>query len=162
TNLANGADDTIAAIGLNQVEAALAALEKVSDVNIVCAPGFADVGTQAAVVAHCESKADRFAILDAAYSPTTSTLDPNGVIAQRAAVESERGYAALYYPWIVVNDPSSASGNATLLVPPSGHMAGIFARSDSERGVHKAPANELITGAIGLERILDDNEHGEL
>jgi hypothetical protein len=58
-------------------------------------------------------------------------------------------YAALYYPWIKVADMTGSNG-AMRLVPPSGHMAGIYARSDAERGVHKAPANEVVSGANGL------------
>src|SRR5262249_10918754 len=81
---------------------------------------------------------------------------------QRAWCESARGYASLYYPWILINDPSSLTGTDTLLVPPSGHIAGIYARSDTQRGVHKAPANELVGGALGLERIIDNVHHGDL
>src|SRR5262249_39834274 len=86
------------------------------------------------------------------------------VLTQRAAVESPRGYAALYYPWLLINDPTSLTGNATILVPPSGHIAGIYARSDEQRGVHKAPANELIKLAVGLEdhHLIDDTTQGEL
>jgi phage tail sheath protein FI len=103
---------------------------------------------------------DRFAILDSAFN--IAPFGPGSILTQRAAVESKRGYAALYYPWIRIQDPSSLTGDETLLVPPSGHLAGIFARSDNTRGVHKAPANELIRSAVGLERILDDTEQGEL
>jgi phage tail sheath protein FI len=57
-------------------------------------------------------------------------------------------YAALYYPWVKVFDPSTGR---TKVVPPSGHVAGIWARNDAERGVHKAPANEVVRGAVDLE-----------
>jgi phage tail sheath protein FI len=59
----------------------------------------------------------------------------------------DSSYAALYYPWIQVMDPAK---NIPMLVPPSGHMAGVWARNDNTRGVHKAPANEVIRGATGL------------
>jgi hypothetical protein len=160
TPLAGGSADNLVTIGLNQYQAALQALAKVHDVNIVCVPDRTDAGVQGAVVAHCESLGDRFAILDSVFN--APPFGPGSVIAQRATVESARGYAALYYPWIRINDPSSLTGNDTLLVPPSGHLAGIYARSDAERGVHKAPANELIRGGIDLERIVDDAEQGEL
>jgi phage tail sheath protein FI len=158
--LAGGADDNLLNIGLNQYNAALAALEKVDDISIVCAPDATDGGTQAALVAHCEKMADRFAILDSAFN--ASVFGPGSVLTQRQTVESARGYAALYYPWVQINDPNSLTGNDTMLVPTSGHMAGIYARSDEQRGVHKAPANEMITLGVGLERILDDAQQGEL
>ncbi len=160
TNLGSGANDNLGTLGLTQYQAGLAALEKVSDANLICAPGRTDMAVQQAVVAHCENMGDRFAILDSAFN-----LPPFGagsVVNQKAAVESMRGYAALYYPWIRINDPNSLTGNDTLLVPPSGHIAGIYARSDANRGVHKAPANELINGAVDLERILSDTEQGEI
>jgi phage tail sheath protein FI len=88
-------------------------------------------------------------------------LDPDGPLSkQRGYVQSARGYAALYYPWIAVANPLGQP--ATVLVPPSGHLAGVYARNDSQRGVHKAPANEMITGALGLQDVLDDSEQGVL
>jgi hypothetical protein len=162
TPLAGGADDNLATIGLNHYTAALAALEKVDDVQIVATPGRTDTGVQTALIAHCEKLKDRFAILDAARNATPLPSGAGSVGAQRGSVDSARGYAALYYPWILTFDPASLTGDDTMLVPPSGHLAGIYARNDSTRGVHKAPANELITGAIGLERTLDDVEQGEL
>jgi len=160
TKLTGGANDALDRIGLNDYQAALAELERVDDVNLVCAPGRTDAGVQAALVAHCERMLDRFALLDS--EPSLPPRGPGSVIEQRAKVTSARGYAALYYPWIWVYDPSSPTGDETLLVPPSGHLAGIYARSDSQRGVHKAPANEFITGALDLERLLNDTEQGEL
>jgi hypothetical protein len=59
-------------------------------------------------------------------------------------------YAAMYYPWIAVADPTPGARSTTITIPPSGHMAGIWARNDNERGVHKAPANEVIRGVISL------------
>jgi phage tail sheath protein FI len=161
TNLAGGADDNLALLGLPHYQAGLAALEKEDDVQLVAAPGRTDTGVQGALVAHCEKLKDRFAILDGVRdSDPLATTGP--LAAQRAAVESKRGYAAVYYPWIEIFDPLGVTGDEKIMVPPSGHLAGIFARSDNERGVHKAPANELITGAINLEKRLDDTENGEL
>lgn len=160
TPLAGGMADDVTQIGLNEYQDALDALVKVDDINIVCAPD-ASQAAQAAVVAHCEQTADRFAILD----PTGPRLEPFGagsIEAQRAAVESARGYAALYYPWIQINDPTSLTGQDTIFIPPSGHLAGIYARSDAQRGVHKAPANESMQGVVGLSRIVDGTEQGEL
>jgi phage tail sheath protein FI len=160
TNLAGGADDNLATLGLNEYQAGLTALETISDVNIVCAPGRTDVGVQQALVAHCENLKDRFAILDSV--PGTPPYGNPSSLTQIANVTSARGYAALYYPWIVINDPTSLTGNDTVLVPPSGAIGGIYARVDTQRGVHKAPANEYITGAVDLERNLSDGDQGQI
>ncbi|HLL37218.1 phage tail sheath family protein [Streptomyces sp.] len=106
---------------------------------------------QLAVISHCEQMGDRVAVLDT----------PPGLTAQQARTwrNDEAGfdsrYAALYYPWVRVFDPA-AGRNTT--VPPSGHIAGVWARSDAERGVHKAPANEVIRGAVDLELRLSKGE----
>jgi phage tail sheath protein FI len=86
-------------------------------------------------------------------------LDITGVGNHFAQVRSVKGYAALYYPWIVVRDPVSG---ATQSWPPSGHLTGVYARTDAQRGVHKAPANTGIVGALGVETLLSDNEQGPL
>ncbi|MGI5144591.1 MULTISPECIES: phage tail sheath subtilisin-like domain-containing protein [unclassified Streptomyces] len=99
---------------------------------------------QVGLIAHCELMGDRVAIID----------PPPGLNARQVRVWRQETagydskYAALYYPWIKSFDP--ATGQARL-VPPSGHVAGIWARNDSERGVHKAPANEVVRGAVDLE-----------
>ncbi|MET8974290.1 phage tail sheath family protein [Streptomyces sp. NPDC004539] len=106
---------------------------------------------QLAVISHCEQMGDRVAVLDT----------PPGLTAQQVRTwrNDEAGYdsryATLYYPWVRVFDP--AVGHNTT-VPPSGHVAGVWARSDAERGVHKAPANEVIRGAVDLELRLSKGE----
>lgn len=134
----------------------LGALEAVDAVTMVCAPdlmaayqmGMIDLdgvqAVQGAIIAHCEAMGDRVAILD----------PPPGLNAQqlhewrmyKAAYDSR--YAALYWPWVSVFDPPSGE---EILVPPSGHVAGVWGRNDDSRGVHKAPANEVIRGAVSLE-----------
>jgi phage tail sheath protein FI len=66
-------------------------------------------------------------------------------------------YAAFYYPWLQVSDPLTGG---SITVPPSGHMAGIYARVDTSRGVHKAPANEVVLGALGLNVAVSKNAQG--
>ncbi|MFI6151197.1 phage tail sheath family protein [Kitasatospora sp. NPDC051170] len=106
---------------------------------------------QLAVISHCEQMGDRIAVLD----------PPPGLNAQRMRTwrNDEAGYdsryATVYYPWIKVFDPA---GGRNVLVPPSGHAAGVWARNDAERGVHKAPANEVIRGAVDLELRLSKGE----
>ncbi|MFC6088377.1 phage tail sheath family protein [Saccharothrix lopnurensis] len=99
---------------------------------------------QLAMIAHCELMGNRVAVLD-----PPPDLDPQRVKEWRlngAGYDSK--YAALYYPWIKVFDPASGDH---LHVPPSGHVAGVWARTDGTRGVHKAPANEVVRGAVALE-----------
>jgi phage tail sheath protein FI len=131
----------------------------VDEISIVAAPGSFDPVVQQAVRDHCESTADRFGILDAVTATPTQKSGIAEVKLQFAQVRSQRGYAALYYPWITARNPFSGANE---LVPPSGHLAGIFARTDHERGVHKAPANTNIRGAIGLEHKLTDDQQGPL
>jgi Bacteriophage tail sheath protein len=131
-------------------------LRPVDEVAIVAVPGSVNSGVQQAVRDHCESTADRFGILDS-ITGAASTITQLKL--QFAQVRSARGYAALYYPWITARNPVTGD---TELLPPSGHIAGIYARTDSQRGVHKAPANTNIRGAIGLEHKLTDEEQGPL
>jgi phage tail sheath protein FI len=155
--LTGGTDDDAGQTGSDaDWKAALAALARVDDVNLVCAPGITRTSVQQALIAHCEQTGDRFAILDGVRA-----ADPAAILQQRGNVESSRGYAALYHPWLQIPDPDGRPGD-TVLVPPSGHVAGIFSRVDAQRGVHKAPANELVTGVLGVADALDDAEHGEL
>jgi Bacteriophage tail sheath protein len=159
SNLAGGTADNLSTIGSADYDSALNELTRVDDVNMISAPDRTDITVQQALIAHCESMADRFAILD---SPRNAPIFGIGSVEEhRASVESSKGFAALYYPWISIPDPQSSNG-ATLMAPPSGHMAGIYARSDTARGVHKAPANELINNALALERVLSDTEQGEI
>lgn len=100
---------------------------------------------QTAIIAHCEKLRYRFAILD-----TPPGLNPQQAREWRTYVNFDTSYAAMYYPWIKVADLSGSNG-ATKLVPPSGYIAGVYNRVDANRGVHKAPANEVVLGAIDLE-----------
>ncbi|TMB02248.1 MAG: phage tail sheath family protein [Deltaproteobacteria bacterium] len=111
----------------------------IPEISLVCAPGQSDPAIQDAVISHCENNKYRFAILDSAEE-----LGKDGIAKMPKPRDSQ--YAAYYFPWIQVYDPEK--GN--VYVPPSGHVAGIYARSDAERGVHKAPANEIVRGALGL------------
>ncbi len=98
---------------------------------------------QGMMIAHCERMGDRVAILDAPPDMT-----PQEVKRWRMDITGfDSSYAAMYYPWIKVMDPAT---DMVVAVPPSGHLAGVWARSDNTRGVHKAPANEIVLGAVGL------------
>ncbi|MFC8954875.1 phage tail sheath family protein [Streptomyces sp. NPDC057101] len=131
-------------------------LEAFDEINMVAVPdlmaayqqGLIDLeqvkAVQLGLIAHCELMGDRMAILDP--PPSLNARDVRKWRQEIAGYDSR--YAALYYPWIKAFDPASGQ---TRTVPPSGHMAGVWARNDSERGVHKAPANEIVRGAVDLE-----------
>ncbi|WP_035845072.1 phage tail sheath family protein [Kitasatospora azatica] len=141
---------------------ALDQLTRVPDVSLVAVPGLVDPAAQSTVIAHCEDMRNRFAILDGA--PDSNPLKADGPLQkQRAGLLSHNGYAGLYWPWLVISDPlAPAATPGTVTVPPSGHLAGVMARSDAQRGVHKAPANEPVRGAIDLGYPLNDSEQGLL
>jgi uncharacterized protein len=120
---------------------ALNGFRPIDEIAIVAVPGTLDTNIQGAVLDHCENAGDRFAILD---GQRTSSFTPASI--QGSVRDSD--YAALYFPWINVYDPVT---NANIYAPPSGHLAGIYSRVDTQRGVHKAPANEVIRGAFGVE-----------
>ncbi|MEU1348829.1 phage tail sheath family protein [Streptomyces sp. NPDC005775] len=150
-------------VGDASARTGIAALEAIDEITMVAVPDLMsshrrgdidDEGVRAvqlAVIAHCEQMGDRVAVLDT----------PPGMNAQRVRTwrNDDAGYdsryATVYYPWLKVLDP--ATGQQTL-IPPSGHVAGVWARSDGERGVHKAPANEVIRGALDLELRLSRGE----
>ena len=157
-----GTEDDLNDLRLSHFEEGLKVLAKVDDVNLVCIPDAAARGDRESIqdkmVLHCEDLKDRFAILDSGRG-----LAPEEVESQREGLDSARGFGALYYPWLEVVDPgSTAVPPRTMLIPPSGHIAGVFARTDQERGVHKAPANTDVRGILGLERVLSDGEQGPL
>jgi len=130
----------------------LAGFKKIGEISIVCAPNENDIPTlRDAVVSHCEELMDRFAILQ------TSENDADNIDTLRPDRESK--YAALYFPWLKVQDPLT---NSYKLIPPGGHIAGIYARCDAERGVHKAPANETLRGVVALQVNLGKEQQGKL
>ena len=106
-------------------------------------------GLTESLIEHCETMEDRFAILQTQQGIAPDELLDQVIRGDLNNIVSDRGYAALYYPWIEVLDPRT---DVEMLVPPGGHLAGVYARTDAERGVHKAPANERLRGTQGLER----------
>jgi uncharacterized protein len=139
-------------------------LEAIDEITMVCVPdlmaayqkGALDLegvqAVQTAMIAHCELMGDRMTILD----------PPPGFNAQQVKewrmdkAKYDSKFAALYWPWVKVFDPLTGQN---VFVPPSGHMAGVWGRNDDTRGVHKAPANEVVRGAIGIETVITRSEH---
>lgn len=113
---------------------------------------------QTALIAHCEQYSNRMAILDAPPGMT-----PQQIKEWRSdQAQYDSPFAALYYPWISVDNPGATNGDATALIPPSGHVAGVWARTDESRGVWKAPANDTIRGVLDVERAVTQNEQSVL
>jgi hypothetical protein len=144
-------------------EDALDALRQVDDVNLISIPDRINNPVRQAVIEHCERMGDRFGVLDPL--PNSPPFDDGGLVpsieTQRQGLDSTRGYAGLYYPWISV--PRATPG-PPMQIPPSGHVCGIMAQTDAMRGVHKAPANVIISGALDVEegRVLGDTDQGIL
>lgn len=158
-SLTGGARENNRALTSQDYKTALAQLEAIDDINIIAIPDRADADVQLAVIGHCERMKDRFAILDSRRGVEPFGVD--SVETQRLGLDSSRGYAALYYPWLQV---TPYSGGQSILVPPCGHVAGIYARTDGSRGVHKAPAGveAAVNGVLGVDRIMSDDDQGQL
>ena len=148
-------------------------LEVIDEVAIVAAPGFTDAASYEAVLNHCELMGDRVAILDAPQQVADVNALTRVAAAGRKDAEdgkgpapglrprvSDRGYGAFYFPWIRITDP--LQGKNVIDCPPSGHLAGLYARNDATRGVHKAPANEPLRGALDVTYRVSQGEQGDL
>jgi uncharacterized protein len=151
-------------IGNAAERSGLSGFEVADDVTMLCIPDLMALYqanalpldgvkvVQLAMIAHCEKMKDRFAILDCPPG-----LNPQQMKQWRLeGAGYDTKYGAVYYPWIKIANPWG--NGASVMLPPSGHMAGIYARSDTERGVHKAPGNEVIRGAMGLEMQITRSE----
>ncbi|MFD4829208.1 phage tail sheath family protein [Streptomyces uncialis] len=154
----------------------LAGLESVPEVSMVAVPSLWDMtadasaekevpapdhaagaGRMAEVLKHCTQQRDRLAILDpppgltpaqvAAFADTLASPDTD-----------DAAFTALYYPWLTVSGVDTVERT----VPPCGHVLGVWARTDAERGVFKAPANQTLRGALKIDTALTDDQHGEL
>ena len=147
----------------------LYAFDDVDDMAMHVSPG-SNPHQQRETLEHCETRKDRFAILD---GPVVSSGDMD-------IPASNKGFGAMYVPWFKISKPSWMVGDAPapevagaqrrklikcdkneVYCPPSGHVAGVFARVDVERGVHKAPANELVMGITGLSQNINRLEQGQ-
>jgi phage tail sheath protein FI len=140
---------------LQEAKNGLLAFEGVEDISIVAAPGYSAqtdanevFAIHGAVIDHCEKMVYRIAVLD---------TPPNNLVSDALDFRNQRSskYAALYYPWITILDPLT---NTRLNLPPSGFVAGIYARNDINRSVSKAPANEVVRLAIDFEQRINKSQ----
>lgn len=113
-----------------------------NEVNLLAIPGITDAQVSLSLIAHCENMGNRFAILDIPKEKKTV----NDIVEYRDLFDSD--FAAMYHPWIKVADPVTKN---TVVIPPSGSVAGVYARTDNTRGVFKAPANEIVSACVGLD-----------
>jgi Bacteriophage tail sheath protein len=166
TPLAGGADEDRNALTSVQYVQGIDALKRTTSVNLLAVPDAvgskmqkADTqAIQTALVNHCQKLQDRFGILDPRPVTDPNNFNPD-ITQQRSNLDSDNGYAALYFPWIKIASPFDST---QILVPPSGHVAGVYANNDNTRGVFKAPANEPITMALDVELPLSDDDQGVL
>ncbi|MGK6353930.1 phage tail sheath family protein [Sphingomonas sp. DT-207] len=126
------------------------ALENENSVSIVAVPGRTSVGVQNALLEHCEKMRYRFAVIEPPAGSRVAQARTH-----RQNFDSTRG--AIYYPWLDVADPVGAPGDM-IRIPPSGHVMGIYARTDVARGVWRAPANEVVRGILQLDTALSKGE----
>jgi phage tail sheath protein FI len=177
--------DTDAIAGVDRPKrTGLKLLETIEDISIVAAPGRWDAVSYEALITHAENMRYRMAIVDppkevanidllktaaTVSKPAKGTKDDKDGGSQSSSAPpaglrprtSQNGYAAFYYPWLYIADPLSTTGDVTCC-PPSGHVAGIWARTDATRGVQKAPANETVYGAVGLSDSLNNEDQADL
>lgn len=151
-------NDDVTVTPLESLRKGLTAVSDLETCDLICAPDLIRntnlndlITLQKEIVNHCQLLGDRFAILD-----TGNNLNREKLIEQSKALNSSFG--ALYHPWLTVRD---ASGRPHA-IPPCGHIAGIYARSDQLVGVHKAPANEVLDGVISLQKKLTKIDQTEL
>nr|WP_267498665.1 phage tail sheath subtilisin-like domain-containing protein [Massilia sp. IC2-278] len=167
-------------------------LEDLDEIDLVCAPDLmmlaqgdasaAVIEVQGVVLEHCRRMGNRFAILDALPGEGAAAAAAGSAATERAATErrvetalrqwdalaAEAG--ALYFPWVCVETARRAldatahpeHGAATVSVPPCGHVAGVYARTDERAGPHQAPANELLHGVVRLDPDIDDEQFAAL
>lgn len=126
------------------------ALANEPGISLVAIPGQTDVAAQNALLVHCEQQVYRFAVLD---TPEGATL--RDARDHRGEFDSTR--AAIYYPWLMVPAPFGPRGEQHA-VPPSGHVLGVYARTDTSRGVWKAPANEVLRNILGFDVTVNKGE----
>jgi phage tail sheath protein FI len=155
------------------LDAALKIFATIDEITMVAAPGLTSATNYASLITHAELLTDRVAILD---GPETDTKFDSGDFSGLQTVATGGGvgrpanstYAAFYFPWLQTFDPATsllqteAKGDGLVFVPPSGHIAGIYARSDATRGVYKAPANEPVRGVTDLRYALTRADQNSL
>lgn len=161
----------VAAGGMGNLQAPLDALKPIDEVAIVAAPGAQGKAAKEQILDHCALMQDRTAVLDGEKAPASDSSPDdiysgvaNSVPTSGVSTPDRYSYGAVYFPWLQVFNPlfPGAGEPEVITVPPSGHVAGVWARVDGVRGVHKAPANEGLMGLVRLERAIDKIKQAQL
>jgi phage tail sheath protein FI len=159
----------VAAGGMATLATLLETLEAIDEIAIVAAPGVEDIARKGELLDHCFKMEDRVAVLDGVKSPASDSTPADifgGPMPTGGPTTPDKfSYGAIYFPWLKVNNPLFTTGGAEPKLvdqPPSGHVAGIWARVDANRGVHKAPANEGVVGIVDLERTISRDKQKSL
>lgn len=145
--------DAVASTGLRALDGV--------EINLLCMPGRTGVGDLAAGMAWCDNRGDCFFIADGPGSDQRDeAVRPQDARLFVDGLPSRSDNVAMFYPWIEVADPTGRGRNPTRLVPPSGHLAGIFARTDIAQGVWVSPAGieAAVRGAVGFQHGITDAE----
>lgn len=156
--------------GMGDLQGPLDALKAIDEVAIVAAPGAQGQAVKNQILDHCALMQDRTAVLDGEKAPASDSSPDdiyggaNSVPTGGVTTPDKFSYGGVYFPWLMVRNPLYPGAGQTELIaqPPSGHVAGIWARVDAVRGVHKAPANEGVMAIVGLERSIDKIKQGQL
>ena len=150
-----------AATDMADLTAPLLTLEPIDEIAIVAAPGVEDTVRKIQIMDHCFAMEDRVALLDGVLAPASDSTPADiygGAMPTGGPTTPDKfSYGAIYFPWVKVLNPLWTQGGTEPKVidqPPSGHVAGIWARVDGTRGVHKAPANETVNGIVDVERAI--------
>ncbi len=158
----------------SDLDSALAKFAAIDEITMIAAPGLVSSTAYTSLTSHCENLKDRVAILDSTESDTKFDVGDFSKLQDVISTSNKAGrpqnstYSAFYFPWLQVFDPatsliqSSSKGDGLIFVPPSGHIAGVYARTDSTRGVFKAPANEALLGVTGLKYSLSKADQDAL
>jgi hypothetical protein len=127
----------------------LGALEGIDEITMVCVPDLVSVTSDPEQISALQQKVEQYCIKGKrmAILDPPPALDKQEIGTWRSGINTGSPYSTLYWPWLRVNDPIS---KATIEIPPCGHVAGVWAGTDSRRGVHKAPANEVVSGVVGV------------
>ncbi len=161
-------------VGSKGKKGGLEKLEEIDEIAIVIAPGFTSAKDYEHVLTHCENCGDRVAILDSEEEvddltmllkvKTVAESSSKDKVKARSAGKGlkprQSTHGTFYFPWVFAADAFEPS--KTISMPPSGHIAGLWARNDAERGVQKAPANAPLRGVIGLKYNITRAEQGPL
>lgn len=143
-------EDVIGTDGGAGARSGIQSLQDIDDIRLIAAPGYTAPAIQTQLISQCERMRYRFAVLDGERDPIGASV-VNGVRAHRNLYDTS--FAGYYTPWVEIT-----SGERRLLLPPSGYVMGICARVDNQRGVWKAPANEVVQNITGLRAYYSTGE----